>query len=324
MKSLNAYRDARVLVLGASGFIGRWVGRILSPHCTDLHLAVWDPEAIEALRIPYGLAGRVWRADFAGVGAAEALCAELRPAIVFNVAGYGVDPMERSEAVGDALNRRLPCEVAGAMVRYAAPSWRGQHLVHAGSALEYGPVDGPVSEALPSRPTTMYGRTKLAGSRCIEESCGKSGLRAVATRIFTVYGPGEHSPRLLPSLLRGLASAAPLELTTGDQRRDFVYVREVAEALVQLGLSQRPGFDTVNVATGTLRSVREFTALAAGVLGLAPERLRFGALPYLAEEMWHGPVAIDLLRERLGWTPALDVAEGVRDAVAFLSKNGLL
>lgn len=320
---LDAYRGVPVLVFGATGFVGRWVARALAQRGADLHLVVRDAARLEPLRESYGLAGRSWTLDLQVPGGAARLCRELRPAAVFNLAGYGVDRSERDEATAQRLNQGVPAELARALADAASAAWPGRALVHAGSALEYGPVDGPVCESLPSRPHTLYGRSKLLGALGIAEVAAETGLRAVEGRIFTAYGPGERPGRLLPALLRARASGEPLPLTDGRQRRDFVYVEDVAEALLRLGLVEAPGFESLHVATGTLHAVRDFTRIAAEVLGIAPERLHFGARSHLPEEMWHGPVSVERLRGRLGWTPPTLPREGIEATLRAVKEENL-
>ena len=68
----------------------------------------------------------------------------------------------------------------------------------------------------------------------------------------------------------------------------------------------------INLATGTLTSVREFVTRAASVLGIEPERLRFGALPTRQEEMEHDPPRTDRMRGLVGWSPATSIEAGIR------------
>ncbi len=138
----------------------------------------------------------------------------------------------------------------------------------------YGKAGGDLAEDGPALPTTLYGRTKLQGTRVLAEGGPALGLRAITARLFTVYGPGEHPGRLLPALLQAARTGRPLELSAGTQCRDFTYIEDVAEGMLRLGRSA--GDNTiVNLATGRLTSVRTFAETAAGILGIACSNLRF-------------------------------------------------
>jgi nucleoside-diphosphate-sugar epimerase len=144
----------------------------------------------------------------------------------------------------------------------------------------------------------------------------------VTARLFNVYGPGEHPGRLLPSLLDAARSRTAVDLTAGQQRRDFTYVEDVAEGLLRLGVSpaMEPGF-VVNLATGRLTTVKEFVLIAARLLAIPPEHLRFGALPGRTAEMSHEEVAIDRLTRLLAWRPAGTIEEGITRTRDFTNES---
>lgn len=304
----EGYGGARVLVLGASGFIGRWVARLLDGAGAEVFLGVRDPGAVAAA----GLVGEALVVDLAVPGRATEVVDRLRPSIVFNLAGYGVDPAERSEGLAQPLNGDVPAELCRALAGAGTGAgWRGQRLVHVGSGVEYGAVGGDLDEDTPARPMTLYARTKLAGTGQVATLCRALGVPGLTARAFMVYGPGEHDGRLLPSLVRAARSGVVIDLTAGDQRRDFTYVGDVAEGLLRLGLSDAPPGAIVNLATGRLTRVREFCEVAAGILGIPDDRMRYGALPVRAEEMAHVEVSLDRLRRWTGWVPTTGIAAGI-------------
>ena len=307
------YRGARVVVLGATGFIGRWVTRALADRGAVVHATARDPAAA-----PDDGSARVHELDVTDADAVRELLGSIRPAVAFNLCGYGVDPSERDETLAAAVNERAVRTIAEALADVADSGWRGQQLVHVGSALEYGEATGDLDEGTVPMATTLYGRTKLAGTLALADAAKRRGLRAVTARLFTVYGAGEHAGRLLPSLIAAREGAEPLPLTSGTQRRDFTYVEDVAEGLLRLGVSNAEAGAVVNLATGRLTSVREFVERAASVLGIAPARLRFGALRTRAEEMHHDPPSLSRLRSLTGWVPACGVEEGVGRTVALV------
>ena len=315
MSRVAALRDRRVLVLGASGFIGRWVAGALEREGCAVVLVVRDPAAARAALEMAGVSTKPVQADLTDLEELGRLVRDARPEITFNLVGYGVD---RAELAPD-LARRINAELPGRLAELLLEERRGDDppgLIHTGSALEYG-VAQRVGEDDPAEPMTDYGRTKLAGTRAIGDKSGR-GLRGVTARLFNVYGPGEHAGRLLPCLLEAAASGQAVELTEGRQRHDFTYIDDVVEGLVRLAACPEPP-DIVNLATGRLTSVREFVEAAAHVLRLEPDQLRLGARPGLAEEMTHEPVPVGRLREAVGWTPGISTLEGIRRTVRVLA-----
>lgn len=311
-----AYRDARVLVLGAAGFVGRWVAHALSGNAAELVLAVRyrrDTEVFSGC----GVSGQVVEIDLDDAPRVRDLFRQARPSIVFNLAGYGVNPAERDEHLAFRLNAGIVKTTCEAMASFADRRWRGQQIIHAGSALEYGEIAGDLRESSQPNPTTVYGRSKLAGTLELASACRESGLRGLTARLFTVYGPGEHAGRLLPSLLEAANTGKPVALTAGTQRRDFIYVQDVAAAMLRLGVSGAEPGSVVNVASGRLLSVREFAETAASVLPIPPGCLQFGRLPVRASEMDHQPVSVERLEHLTGWRPSTTVAEGIRKTAIF-------
>lgn len=313
----DTYQGRRVLVTGASGFIGRWVARALNAAGAELWLAARDKNALASVCEAYEIRGQWRAADLADRGTFARLYGEVQPDVVFNLAGYGVDPAERDETLITALNVRLVREIAETVASGGNSDWQGIRLIHVGTAAEYGAVGGPLTEYTAAAPVSLYGRSKLEGTRALEVVRERSGLRAITARLFTVYGPGEHAGRLLPSMIAAARSGATLSLTGGEQRRDFTYVGDVADGLLRLGALIAPAPAVVNLVTGKLTSVRAFVECAAALLGLGTWQLRFGALAYRQDEVQQGPVDIRLLRQLLDWVPACSVREGIQQTINF-------
>jgi nucleoside-diphosphate-sugar epimerase len=236
------YRGVPVLVLGASGFIGRWVARRLTEEGANLTLGVRNRAAMESLRGPWHIDGRVTEVDLGQPGSARKLIEAARPAIVFNLAGYGVDRSETDEGLFRRLNAGVVEELVSTLAEQEiGDAWSGLRLVHAGSVLEYGPVGGDLDEVTVARPDTAYGRSKLEGTAHVVAAVTPGALDAVVARLFTVYGPGEHPGRLLPTLIAARKAEGPIPLTQGTQRRDFLWVGDVASGLLRLGATPAEG-----------------------------------------------------------------------------------
>lgn len=310
------YRGASVVVTGAGGFVGAQVAGALAALGAVVHQVVRPGGSDADPRY-----GPIHALDLSAVGGIEALIFELAPTAVFNLAGYGVRAGQRDEALAQALNAHLPGRLASALLEVPGPIWAGPRLIHAGSALEYGRVSGDLDEAGPCRPDSLYGLTKLAGAEAAFDAA-RRGLPAVVARLFNVYGPGEQPEKLLPTLMARAGGGGPIPLTLGEQRRDFLHVRDAVEALLRLGCAEAARGAVVNVATGVLTPVRVFVQLAAAALGIPAERLDFGALPIAASEMAHLPVSVSRLMALTGWRPGILPEEGVRQTVAAAGAGG--
>ncbi len=318
----RAFAGAPVLVLGAAGFLGRWVARAMSIQGARLTLVDRSRGALESVLSEWEARGEMVEADVTDAAALREVIERAHPTTVFNLAGYGISASERDEAIAGRINAELPAVLCDA-VADAADSNGGvpARLVHMGSAYEYGAIGGDLAEDSEPNPVTLYGRTKLDGTRRLTARCQARGVRGVTARLFMAYGPGEHAGRLFPSLLEAARTGATLDLTDGTQRRDFVWIEDVVQGLQRLALADAPPGAVVNLASGRLTTVRAFAETAADILDLPLERLRFGALPTRPEEMAHDEVNVERLRGLTGWVPATSVDNGISRAVAFLRRT---
>jgi nucleoside-diphosphate-sugar epimerase len=311
------YSGVNVMVLGSTGFIGRWVARELCLAGARLTLPVRNLTYARTVFAAYGIDGNICGLDLRDQKGVRELIRRVGPAITFNLAGYGVDRDQQNEAMAHQINAGLIEILCSSITEVRGREWSGLDIVNAGTAMEYGSAKGNLSEDSVPRPTTLYGRSKLAGTNALSGACKREGIYGVTARLFSVYGPGEATRRLLPTLMHAAGTMEPIPLTDGLHFRDFIYVRDVAEGLLRLGMTSSLPGDVVNVATGALTTVRCFAETAADALGISRERMKFGALPTRGEEMFHGPVATGRLRRLTNWSPMTHFHEGILKTVSF-------
>lgn len=313
------YRGSRALVLGGTGFIGRWVARRLTESQATVMVGVRDPAAFAHIATAWGVSAEVMSFTALDEASVVRLIRDAAPDIVFNLVGYGVDRKETQSDLMWQINRDLVRQAALTLAHPShARTWsHGKRFIHMGSALEYGRVEGVATEDGATEPHTLYGRSKLGGTLALREVARATGLKAVTARAFTVFGPGEHQDRLLPTLRRAAMNGTAVRLSAGSQQRDFCYVEDVAEGLLRLGLSALPPGEVVNLASGRMIRVREFAETAARVLGIPEDRLQFGAEPIRDDEMRISGVDVRRLEACTGWTPPAVLEESLRRATDF-------
>lgn len=231
----------------------------------------------------------------------------LAPDVVVNCAGLAAGPASALAAV-NARGAAALCEAMAAAVPRA-------RLVHLGSAAEYGPgVPGTaLCESATARPAGLYGATKLAGTFAV----AGSGLDAVVLRVFNPVGAGAPASGLPGRLAAAFRGAAPGgSVTTGDlgAYRDFVDVRDVAEAVALAATAPGPLPAVVNVGSGRATVVRDLAVELAGLCGFAGRVVESGAGSDRSAAVSWVRADISLAASALGWQPA----RTLHDALAAL------
>src|ERR1051325_607054 len=127
---MHGYEGVSVAVLGASGFIGRWVARKLCGAGARVSLVVRNRTAARGIFEQYGVRGEIIEADLADTSLVGDLYRRMQSSVTFNLAGYGIDPSERDECVAYQINSRLLPALCEAVAYTKDTSWSGQHIIH--------------------------------------------------------------------------------------------------------------------------------------------------------------------------------------------------
>lgn len=296
------------LLLGASGFIGGHIAQVLAEAG---HRVVCP---LRPARLRSGLPPQLTRPglevtalDLTSVGAVASLVSATRPDVVVDAAWCGVQAGERNRP-GQQENVRRIATVLDGVRPGLTTTWIGL-----GSQAEYGTFEGRVDETFAGEPASEYGRAKRAALRLLQERLMPVGSRLVWLRVFGVYGPRQPPGWLIPDVIAALKTGSPLELTGGEQRCDYVYVRDLARACVALAESATAR-GTFNVGSGQAVPVRTIVQSLHRLVGSRSE-LRFGEVPYRPGESMYWEADISKLRESTGWVPSTSLADGLEATV---------
>lgn len=273
-EAARPFAGQRVLLTGASGFLGNHVARQALAAGADLHTLGRSAGSDGALHHQADLTDR--EAVARAVDAA-------RPQAVIHCAAPGV-------AYGSmALADMLAVAVGGteALLGACAALAQPPRVVLLGSGFEYAPSDQPVGEGWPIVPSaSQYGSAKAAAA-CVAGAFADR-LAITLLRPFHIYGAGEAARRLGPFLIAKACAGEPVELTSCEQRRDFLHVDDCAAmlwaALVAKGSA--PGLEVLNLGSGQPIALETFVDLVTAELARHGVKAdcRIGALPYRANE----------------------------------------
>jgi len=292
-------RGRPVLVTGASGFLGRHLVRRLQRLGAEVH-------AITRPRSPtrHGGTAVTWhRSDLGDADAVRTVLREVRPAAVFHLASE-----VRGDRDGDLAVTMLDANTRTAVtVMTAAREEQDCRVVLAGSIEEPRGDEPPVSP---------YAAAKAAATAYARLFHTQEGLPVTVLRIAMVYGPDQPDTRkLVPHVCTSLARGAVPALGSGTRGVDWVYVEDVAEALVLAAVRRGAPGRVLDVGSGnevTIAEVVEELADLAGHRG----PLGLGARDDRRDERVHvadpGPAA-----EVLGWRARTPLRDGLAHTLAW-------
>lgn len=308
---VGGYADTRVLVTGAGGFIGSLLCRRLLQEGAEVTALVRPGRAYPRLEGLDGLSTLC--TDLAQGRSVEEGLEAVRPRLVFHLAAS----VDRSRNPG-GIPVLLRDNVAGTLHLLRAAAEAGvRRLIHTGSAEEYGRGPVPFAEDQAACPTTPYGASKATATLWCQAAHAAFGLETVTARLFMVYGPHQPPDFFLPQLLEAARRRRALEMTAGEQRRDFTWVEDVVEALLRLGTAPGLGGRIFNVCTGKGTSLREVVRVLEEVLGREVP-VSLGALPYREGEVFESWGSPQALEKAVGYRPPTSLREGLGRLVADL------
>ena len=290
----------RVLLTGASGFIGR--------HCiAPLEARGFEVHAVSRALPKSGDSRATWHvADLLQPGAAAELLKTVQPTHLLHLAWFVV-PGKLITAPDNFDWVRASVE----LVRTFADAG-GKRLSVCGSGYEYDWNYGYCTEGLtPTVPDTVYGACKHALHEMARTFAATRELSLAWPRVFFLYGPHEHPQRLVSSVILSLLKAEPARCSHGRQVRDYMHAQDVADGLVAVLDSDLTG--PVNVTSGQATTLREIVLTVGRLIG-RPDLIQLGALPARANDL---PMVVGSNGRltALGWKPQFDLESGLAQTI---------
>jgi UDP-glucose 4-epimerase len=312
-----------VLVTGGAGFIGsHLLDRLIDESPSRLtavdNLFLGRESNLDDARARF--AGvRFCNADATDADALGGILTEERVDVVYNLAVVPLPASLERPRWSTEHNVQLatvPCELLREE-RYAT-------LIHFSSSEGYGSAEYvPMDEAHPSVPSTPYAASKVAGDQIVLSYVHTFGVDAGIVRPFNNFGPRQNAGSyagIIPIVIHRALAGEPVHIFgDGEQTRDYVFVRDTADAAVRAYAEPRTRGRIMNVASGIELTINELVRQLLDVLesDVAVEHVA----PRAGDVRRHA-ADIGLARELIGFEPTTSLHDGLAETVAWYLAGG--
>ncbi|MGE4232428.1 MAG: NAD-dependent epimerase/dehydratase family protein [Bacteriovoracia bacterium] len=299
-----------VLITGAAGFLGY---NATEYFVKKGHLVAAVGLIESAFQKPFWWP-ELWAEKKVTTENIEPILEKFSPELVIHCAGgssvaFSIEnPQEDKKRTVDST--RDLCEVLLKLAPKAT-------IVYPSSASVYGNCKtSPISESAPIQPASPYGEHKFQAEEILR-SFSTKGLSSIVFRIFSLYGPGLKK-QIFFDACQKLTNNNPKFSGTGNEKRDFVHIKDFLELVAIAVDKKKSSFEVFNVGSGTGTSVKELVTRIAHHLGskLTPEfdsTVRKGdPISYVSENK---------AAFSLGWQPKIILEGGIQEYVEWYKKN---
>ena len=312
----------RVFVTGAGGFIGSHLAEELARQGADvtamIHynaLGSWgnlrfaDAEARKSMKV---VAGDISDSDFI-YRAVEGMD------VVFHLGALIAIPFSYV-----APRSYVRTNIEGTLnVLEATRRGLAGKMIHTSTSEVYGTaLREPIDEEHPLQGQSPYSASKIGADKLAESYWRSFNTDVVTVRPFNTYGPRQSARAFIPTIISQAVSQPKIELGALDPQRDMTYVADTVAGFIAAAATPGLAGDTINLGTGYTASVGDFAARILKLMKMDK--------PIVQDERRVRPAKSEVMKlvsdnrlaaRKMGWSPKVDLDEGLSRTIDFVAAN---
>jgi UDP-glucose 4-epimerase len=297
-------KGSRILVIGASSFIGSHLVRALKKQEVVIYTANRSVNQFSDPEITHSIM------DITEFSSVNETIDRIRPDYVFNLSGY-VEGGRELKNVWPTFETNLEGTLNLFMALQEFPCKR---LVIIGSLDEHQ-IDTELV-----RPVSPYAASKIAASAYARMFYALFDLPVVIVRLYMVYGPNQKDQdKLIPYTILSILREEIPSFTSGTREADWVYVTDVVDALIRSAVIPDLDGATVHVGTGKLSSVKKVVTAIFELLQVS-DPPKFGSIPDRKLETVIS-ANVEQTIKQIGWEAKTDLETGLKNTIDWYREN---
>jgi nucleoside-diphosphate-sugar epimerase len=294
----------RIVVSGASGFLGSWICRVLSTNHDVIALvrpnsSLYRLEGITALEIS-PVDENSWGAFISSANVDAWISLDWS----------GVSNRDRNDSAQFGNVDRLE--------RLCDQVTNVPLVIGTGSQAELGPIEETILESQSDSPTTAYGKAKVQSRELMSKKYEDTFTRFIWARIFSTYGALDSNDWLMPATIDALLAGKKMPLTRGEQEWSYLHAYDLARAF-ETALVSPTMQGIVNVGNPETVRISDVVSEIGRALN-KPELLGFGELEYREDQVMKLAPACESLA-KAGWKPEISLKDGIDHLINWMNRK---
>ncbi len=311
---MGRMNNRKVLITGASGFIGSHLTRLLVDEGADVSIVVRYGSIEHNVRLsPLWEEMEIFEADIRNIESLSPLRGK-KFDFVFHLAAYnhvGNSFLHFNEALNTNCNGTA--NLLETLDNY-------EKFVYISTSEVYGLQDSvPFIEHKYPHPISPYSVGKYAGELYSLMKCNEANRPIVVLRPFNAFGPYQSTRAVIPELIDKCLKGVPILTTEGKQTREFNFVTDLVEGMVLASISEKNVGEIVNLGTGKDMAICDVANLIHKKTESKSE-LRIGVLPTRPNEIWKMRSDASKAKKLLGWEPKVSFEKGLEITIEWSRK----
>lgn len=255
IKTHNKLKDKKILITGATGFVGANLLHCLVKSDNEIHVILRETSNIWRIKdIVNKNKVKKYYCDLTNREKIKKIVSNIKPEIIFNLSVYGGYPFQKDSM--KIINTNF---IGTVNLLDACTDMGFDCFINTGSSSEYGIKNKPMSENDLLEPINEYGIAKAAATLYCQAIGRREKLPIFTLRLFSPYGYYEGPTRLIPYLIIYCLNNKELKIFTPNAVRDFIFIEDVIKAYFMI-VENREGVlpgDIFNIGSGEQHAVKE-------------------------------------------------------------------
>ncbi|MDY6853869.1 MAG: GDP-mannose 4,6-dehydratase [Thermodesulfobacteriota bacterium] len=308
-----SFKKEKVLVTGANGFIGYHLTDRLIQEGADVYAFVHEHDNRIKLLKDYC---SIFHTDLLDGDALSKSVRAIKPKIVFHLAA--IVNVDRSV---NLINDMMRVNFQGTVnLLSTLEKIDYECFVNTGTCEEYGDNPVPFKEDQCPRPVSPYSFSKASSTLYCSMIAKTKGSPIITLRPFLTYGPFQVSRMLIPDTIMKSLKRETLDMTKGEQTREFNFVEDIVDGYLKAAIKPEAKGQILNIGNGREYTIREIVLKILDIMG-NPITPSIGSLPYRQGETWHFYCDNSKAKRILGWSPKVDLEEGLKRTIEWFVEN---